>query len=469
MHLEIKEPLSNMKLKVLNIIFSLFVLACGISSCLDSDVVEYEFSSDASITAFSIADSIITSYPAVVKGKDTTLTFSVVGAKYPFVINQKEGLIYNPDSLPVGTDISKVVVNITADTKGIYIVAEKDSIWEDTDSLNFEKPIQFKVMSEMGAFGRNYTAKINVHQLVPDSLSWTKLGSNFSKNIQKQKAVYANKNIYVFATNESGISMTQTMNGSEWSELTATDLPAEANYASVMAWGNMFYILVGNELYTSVDGIAWNKVETEQRFSHLLANIHTDYNQKLIGIDTENYYLESEDGITWIRNEEMPSEFPTNNVSSVSFALKTNEKISKIVLMGHDDLDTDTTTTIWTQLSTEGSWTELTLENRTYACPKLENQGMILYNNNLYTFGGSGQFKGAIDAFCRFYVSEDDGISWEAITTQFMFPSAFKALYEASEGDYSYIVDDQQFIWFMWSQTGEVWRGRLNKLGFDKQ
>ena len=117
-----------MKLKVLNIIFSLFVLACGISSCLDSDVVEYEFSSDASITAFSIADSIITSYPAGVKGKDTTLTFSVVGAKYPFVINQKEGLIYNPDSLPVGTDISKVVVNITADTKGIYIVAEKDSI-----------------------------------------------------------------------------------------------------------------------------------------------------------------------------------------------------------------------------------------------------------------------------------------------------------------------------------------------------
>ena len=49
-----------MKLKVLNIIFSLFIMACGISSCLDSDVTEYEFSSDASITAFSIADSIVT-------------------------------------------------------------------------------------------------------------------------------------------------------------------------------------------------------------------------------------------------------------------------------------------------------------------------------------------------------------------------------------------------------------------------
>ena len=32
-----------MKLKVLNIIFSLFIMACGISSCLDSDVTEYEF------------------------------------------------------------------------------------------------------------------------------------------------------------------------------------------------------------------------------------------------------------------------------------------------------------------------------------------------------------------------------------------------------------------------------------------
>ena len=162
-----------MKLRVLNIIVSLFITACTISSCLDSDVVEYEYSSNASITAFSITDSIITYYPAVVNGKDTTLSTAVVGAKYPFVINQHEGLIYNPDSLPVGTDVSKVVIGITADTQGIYIVAETDSLWEEKDSLEFKNPIQFKVLAENGSFGRTYTAKINVHQQEPDSLSWS--------------------------------------------------------------------------------------------------------------------------------------------------------------------------------------------------------------------------------------------------------------------------------------------------------
>ena len=293
-----------MKLKVLNIIFSLFIMACGISSCLDSDVVEYEFSSNASITAFSITDSIVTSYPAVVDGKDTTLTFAAVGTNYPFVINQKEGLIYNPDSLPVGTDISKVVVSITADTQGIYIVAEQDSLWEETDSLNFEKPIQFKVLAENGTFGRNYTAKINVHQQDPDSLTWSNIESNFDKSIQKQKAVYANKTIYVFAANESGIRMTQTADGSVWSDLTNTNLPAGADYASVMVWGEQFYILADNELYTSVDGLNWDKTETSQRFSQLVANVHNTYVQKMVGIDTDNYYLESEDGINWIRSEE---------------------------------------------------------------------------------------------------------------------------------------------------------------------
>lgn len=455
-----------MKLKVLNIIACLFVVACSISSCLDSDTIEYEYSSNASITAFSITDSIITSYSAVIDDKDTTLTTSVVGADYPFVINQKEGLIYNPDSLPVGTDVSKVVVSITADTQGIYVVAETDSLWEETDSLNFEKPIQFKVMSEIGVFGRTYTAKINVHQQDPDSLYWQRLESNFSKNIRKQKAVYANKTIHVFAADDSGISMTQTNDGMLWSEPVVTNLPAETDHTSVMVWNDVFYILAGSELYTSTDGIDWAKVETTQRFSQLLANIQTPYNHKIVGVDADRHYIESEDGIVWNRYEEIPSDFPTGNYAFASYTLDTNEKFSKIVLMGDAGLDADTTTTVWTQLNTEHEWTELYLENNTYACPKLENQGMILYNGDLYTFGGSGQLYTAIDAFNRFYISQDNGISWKAVRSKFMFPSEFEALYEEAEGNYSYIVDEQHFIWIMWSQTGEVWRGRLNKLGF---
>ena len=180
-----------MKLKVLNIIFSLFLAVCTITSCMDLSGEEYEYSSNASITGFAITDSIVT-----VIGTDTT---TVLGVYYPFIINQNEGRIYNADSLPVNTDISKVVVNITADTYYIYVAADTDSLWEATDSLDFRRPIQFKVLAETGVFGRTYEARINVHQQDPDSLVWRKMTNAFAQNIQTQKAVCTDSHINIFA------------------------------------------------------------------------------------------------------------------------------------------------------------------------------------------------------------------------------------------------------------------------------
>ena len=458
-----------MKLRVLNIIVSLFIAACTITSCLDSDVVEYEYSSNASITAFSITDSIVTYYPAVVDGKDTTLSTAVVGTDYPFVINQSEGLIYNADSLPVGTDVSKVVVDITADTEGIYIVAETDSLWEDTDSLDFKSPIQFKVLAENGSFGRTYTAKINVHQQEPDSLNWTQMDTNFPKTIQKQKAVYANNCIYVFAEEDTQVVMTKAADGKNWSEPAAINITSKADYSSVMVWGNQLYILAENDLYASTDGLQWTKVDSEQKIARLLANIDTEHIHKIIGVDPENYYIESEDGIVWNRHETMPSEFPTSQTSFVSYALDTNDRLGRVILIGENGIATDTITSVWASLSTENHWADLSVEDQDYACPKLENSQLIPYNNQLYMFGGPGQYNGQLQPFEYIYASQDNGISWEAITEKVMFPQAFNTLYEEAEGNYSCVVDDQQFIWIMWSQTGEVWRGRINKFGFEKQ
>ena len=162
-----------MKLRVLNIIACLFVSACVITSCLSDDIV-YETDYNASITTFSF-DSIVTYYPSVTEeGKDTTLSTYVLGSNYPFVIDQIKRRIYNADSLPKGTDVSKVVVNIGSDGYYIFVEAgENDSIWESTDSLDFTQPIRFKVLSAMNTFGDEYTAEIYVHQQDPDQVSQT--------------------------------------------------------------------------------------------------------------------------------------------------------------------------------------------------------------------------------------------------------------------------------------------------------
>lgn len=425
------------------------------------ETTEYEYSSNASITGFAITDSIVT-----VIGTDTT---AVYGENYPFVIDHNKGLIYNADSLPVNTDISKVVVNITADSYYIYIVANPDSLWKSTDSLDFRRPIQFRVQSETGAFGRIYQTQINVHQQDPDSLVWKKTTDEFAPNIQHQKAVCTDSHIYVFADQEAQIAMTstKTSDGRKWSELTPIDIPTKADYTSVMEWNNALYILADNQLYTSTNGLNWTKVNTEQTFSKLLAN--SENNQILIGIDTENRHISSKDGILWKQYDQLPTDFPSSHFSFANYALETNTGLSRIVLLGKNNMSTDTTTVVWSMLDQENEWVPLTYEGNNHACPKLENASIIHYNNKLYTFGGSGKYNGSVSPFSNFYESTDNGISWKIVTKKLMFPEEFAHLYEEANGNYSCVIDNKQHIWIVWSQTGEVWRGRINKMGFKKQ
>lgn len=462
-----------MKIKFLTVITSLLAAAFMITSCLDDNEDETVYSSNSSITAFSI-ENIETKYTAEVNGKDTTLTATVIGKNYPFVIDQGQRLIYNVDSLPVGTDVKKVVVNITADTPGIVIVAEdKDTVWVSTDSLNFEKPVKFKVMAYSGVFGPTYTASINVHKQVPDSLQWTQINSNFAGNeVKEQKAVTMDDLIYVFTRQDTKVVITTTNinDGRNWTPLQTIDVD-NADYSSAMAWGSRLYILANNELYASTNGTEWSKVNTDAKFSKLIANVHTKDNQKLYAINTENHFMESEDGTTWKVNEEVPLTFPQTHLSYAAYPLVTNTSIDRLTIMGDNSIATDTTTIVWTKLTTETNWADYPVtENGSHYCPKLENIGMIYYNELLYAFGGPGKsYNKDIAAFSRFYYSKDQGVTWNPVSKYVFFPESFTDLYNQANGNYSYIVDKNNFLWIIWSKTGEVWRGRINKLGFDKK
>lgn len=460
-----------MKIKYLTAIACLLAAAFMITSCLDSDEVEVEYSSESSITSFSIED-IETQYTEKVDGKDTTLTVTVNGSKYPFAIDQHTRHIYNVDSLPVGTDVSKVVVNIKSDGIGIFIVREdKDTLWTDTDSLNFEKPVRFKVMAMSGLYGPTYQAEINVHKQVPDSMQWSYLGDSFDHSIRAQKAVTANEHIYVFARQADGTALTSThiRDGKAWTPLQL--LPEEvrhADYASAMAWGDKLYILAGNDLYCSADGESWSKAGANTQFSQLIAQAHSEHHKRLYAIDTQNHFVESEDGVAWETCGEVPENFPQSGFSHAAYPLETNPSIGRMVLMGETAIATDTTSTVWTKLTTEKSWADYpTAEGSRLYCPKLAHIAMIHYNGQLYAFGGPGKsFDTDIAAFSRFYTSTDHGVTWKAISRQVCFPAEFTGLYEQAEGDFSYVVDKDNFLWVIWSRSGEVWKGRINKLGF---
>ena len=453
-------------------------MTLALPSCLNNEESNVELSSNTSITAFSIEGNINTYYTEKTSaGKDTTITVTISGNNYPFVINQNSRLIYNVDSLPVGTNIKKVVVSISADSQYILIVNQedntKDSLWTSTDSLNFENPIKFKVVSQSGAYGPIYTAKINVHKQEPDSLTWSQVKGNFSgASITKQKAVTFSNRIYVFGLmNGKTISTYTSMNdGKTWS--TPTEVVVQnADYSSVMVWGNEIYILADKTLYKSTDAVNWSKVTNAPSLTRMVANYHlSDTNAKLWAINSDNKFVYTANGTTWTIGESVNSNFPTKNLSYAFYSLSHNSSLNRMVVMGNNpSLTTDSTSTVWSNLNTENKWVAYPFNNNLKYCPNFANITMIYYNSNLYAFGGEcDNIEKPLTPFKKFYVSTNGGANWKAINSKIMFPSTFAALYGEAEGNYSCTVDSNNYIWIMWSKTGGVWKGIINKLGFDK-
>ena len=168
--------------------FGLCVFAvCLLTSCLDDndDVV---LSDKAVITSFSINDF----------GK-------VNGVLYPFSIDHIENRIYNRDSLPVGTDVSKVSVNVSFDGGAVfYTVGGEERAYSTADSIDFTSPVIFSVYAADGSWRRNYAVSINVHTIDMDSLIWDKVENGDFKELgmSVEKSVLINDKLLVFGEKE---------------------------------------------------------------------------------------------------------------------------------------------------------------------------------------------------------------------------------------------------------------------------
>jgi hypothetical protein len=450
------------------------------TSCLDTDDTEYTYSSNASITAFSI-DDIETEYTTQIDGVDTTLTATVTGDDYTFVIDQTKHLIYNVDSLPCGTDVTKVVAEITADTSYILITDQEateatDTLWTSGDSLDFTKPIIMKVYAYDGTYGEPYTVKLNVHQVVPDSLVWRDLsaGNNFQGNtaLKGQKAVCFKQRIYVLEDGDTQVKITSTAtsDGRNWTALKELPLAEKADYQSAMVWGDALYLLAGNQLYRSEDAETWTAVDGASGLTTLVANLDLPNHQRLVAVDTAGYLTESTDGSTWTQTEPLPSGFPVKGLSYVGYALASNPAIARMAVLGDNQAEADTMHVAWAKLTTEATWGNMVPAVSAAAfLPRLKDVAMISYDNKLYAFGGANQAGSQdIEAFSTFYVSLDGAVSWEAVTASLFFPDEFPTLYEEANGTFAYVVDENDYLWILWGGQTGVWRGRVNRLGFDK-
>ena len=104
-----------MKIKFLPLIAVLFAATSIMTSCLDNDVEQITYTSETSITGFSLGTLNIDRIGKDQNGEDSAYVDTINCSDYPFTINQLTREIENKDSLPYGTHIDKVITSITYD------------------------------------------------------------------------------------------------------------------------------------------------------------------------------------------------------------------------------------------------------------------------------------------------------------------------------------------------------------------
>lgn len=476
-----------MKIKFLPLIAVFFAATSIMTSCLDNDVDQITYTSETSITGFSLGTLNIDRIGKDQNGEDSAYVDTLNCSDYPFTINQLTREIENKDSLPYGTHIDKVITSVTYDA-GILVYkpkgAEEDTLWTSTDSIDFSgdtyctstnknSPIEFKVYAYSGAIGQAYKVKVNVHQQIPDTIAWKKFDNSFSNgNLSKQKAVYANGKVYVFGKNGNNThieySDVSDDNPDSWTPVTINI--TDVDTYSATAWAGNIYFLAGatNDKQLYKLSVTTNEIEpvSTETFEMLIGGNDTKNELYVVkggksGIYKENIWTEDTNPFTQFK----AGKPFFSNTTTASY----NSNITSTVALCYNQGTTanDTTALVFNRMSSDNKWEER-IQN--LPLPKLENVTMIYYDEKLYAFGGGYK---EIKPFSQFYCSTDNGLCWRPVTECMAFPSEFSELYTAHSKNYSCAVTPKlengtsrgNFIWIVW-EDGSISRGRINRLGF---
>ncbi len=443
----------------------------GMSSCFSDTESEIILTDEVGITAFSVGTQKIIRDTVTSKGADSTYQSTIDCSGYIFRINQTTHEIYNPDSLPVGIDAKKIICSLTTKSDATALIKNVDSdtinLFSSVDSIDFSSPRTLRIISLSGRASVDYTVKINIHTQKPNVFKWNQATENQDiAGLSGFRAFALGGKIYVMGCegNTPRIFVANEGNTVEWNEIDIAANLGAGFYKSVAIMGNSFYTYAEDGfVYSSNDGSNWNKVAPAT-----IERILGASNKMLYAISSDKKIMASADGTTWAEQQLDASAelLPTDNYSIIARPLSTNQAANRVVLAG----TATTASRIWSYIeetdptSEPQPWTYLNVasDNR-FTLPCMKNLQVTYYDNFMMATGGIEAEDGQTTVSPSFYTSVDGGMTWRT-RALYDLPEEF-----SSEGDrFAFVKDSQNYLWMIES-TGKVWRGRLNRLGWQTE
>ncbi len=436
---------------------ALLTATLAMTSCLkDNEEKNSTTYKDTAILNFSLGEMTQVRDTVLNNEKDSTFTTKFNASKVKFYIDQTQGLIYNTDSLPHGTKPSSILANIVTKNQGIVVIkSTKDetfSFYNKNDSIDFSMPRIFRVYSSKGSEYRDYKVTVNVHKQKGNVFGWQSLqeNSNFAA-FTAMKAVSTGSKVFVFGTDGSQTVgyVTNKDNGNNWTILNKT-FTTDA-YKSVAVQGTNLFVIDNGVVYSSNDGSSWTTVATNSSLKQLVAASPVE----LFALSNTGMLMASKDnGVTWTEEilDNDKTLLPANNINSSLTAIEAD--LHRIQLVG--TLADGKKNVSWTKLSYRKN------EPWSYVENNADNLQLSLYKNLSVVSYDKATLALCIDNSNQpapMLISHDGGITWKN-DKSFTYPTNIEL-----SPTFTATVDSDEYLWII--SGANVWRGRLNRVGWD--
>lgn len=439
-----------------------------------------------------------------------------------FSVDLNRGMIFNADSLPLGTDISRlipVVTFMTTMSKAQIVVSEDGKedqtfnyLENSNDSIDFTKKVTLKVTAYDQQTDYTYDIKVNVHKQKPDSLMWDKMAvatlPDIGSDPVSQRTIQYQDKIFSFMQGSNGGYYRADSHdiNEGYASTTTLSLPFTPDLSSLVATETALYMLDDKgELYTSEDGAIWTS--TGEQWLTIVG----PYMDSVLGVKaTDNGLMHCHyPANDQISDTEVAPDFPLSGRSALAQLSTKWAKEATVFFVGGELPDMTLSDATW---AFDGSvWAKID----DISAPAVKAPLLINYFNNRklsdifhpydteawLLIGGrkaDGSFNDTV------YYSYDNGISWRVGSSLMQLPD-YVPLLENADGlviafelsanlnDYwtttpsqktgrwltpAYILDGYDISWecpYIYIIGGygadgllstSIWRGVLTKLAF---
>lgn len=443
------------------LILSTLVGFVVLSSC---NAKEEDVIGDSNITTESVAitDFSLTADLRVMKNLDSVF----------FSIDLEHGVVFNADSLPKGTNVTKLIPKIkypssvkTATiemTGGTHRTGTVNYHSNSSDTIDFTGKVTLTLATANDAISKTYTLKVNVHKEDPDTIYWDKLAVNTLpsrlENPLAQKTVAYGKGTLALIEENDGTYTLSTADdifaGSFIKEEVTPGFTPAIETLTASTEGDLYLLGDDGRLMTSTDGKSWAQATSGWQ------NIIGFYGDTLLGI--------SGDGTSTVMKSypegafpemALPADFPlTGFTSPIEFTNRWTPDPT-IIIFGGYPFPTNGRSASWAFDGTE--WVNIA-ENSMPALSGLSVMSYYSYLNSAVNgilkefevylaFGGRDADGNNNETI---YVSYDHGINWQRAQSYMQLPKEVTA---------GYMVDALSIDTLLESNLSNQWKSVATK------